>query len=66
MPATQFICPDKTSIPIAVCLSSCPKEQRCLFLPTLRAVAASLERNIDGFSITELLTGTREMHLKKR
>lgn len=36
-----------------------------MFLPTLRAVASSLERNLTKPSITELLSGTRELYLKK-
>jgi len=36
-----------------------------MFLPTLRAVATSLERNLTKPSVTELLSGTRELYLKK-
>jgi len=36
-----------------------------MFLPTLRAVAASLNRNIKEPTVTELLAGTRETYLKK-
>ena len=65
MPATKFICPDGNRIDIADCLSSCPNQQRCMFLPTLRAVAKSLDRNISEPTVTELISGTREIFLKK-
>lgn len=65
MPAKYFICPSGNQIPISQCLLQCPEKQRCMFLPTLRAVAKSLNRKLDAPSITELLTGTREQYLKK-
>ena len=65
MPATKFICPDGKRIDIADCLCSCPNQQRCMFLPTLRAVAKSLERKIFEPTVTELIAGTRETFLKK-
>ena len=65
MPATKFICPDGKRIDIADCLCSCPKQQRCMFLPTLRAVANSLDRKISEPTVTELIAGTRETFLKK-
>ncbi len=65
MPATKFICPDGKRIDIAECLSSCPNQQRCMFLPTLRAVAKSLDRKISEPTVTELIAGTRETFLKK-
>ncbi len=65
MPATQFICPDGKHIPIRQCLQSCPRTQRCLFLPTLRAVANSLRRDMAEPTVTELLAGVRETYLKK-
>lgn len=65
MPATQFICPDGTTIPITTCLKQCPNSQRCMFLPTLKAVAKSLTRDLDKPSVTELLSGNREIYLKK-
>ena len=65
MPATKFICPDGKRIDIADCLSSCPNQQRCMFLPTLRAVANSLDRKISEPTVTELIAGTRETYLKK-
>ena len=46
-------------------MSSCPNSQRCMFLPTLRAVAISLDRNITEPTVTELIAGTRETYLKK-
>ena len=65
MPATKFICKDNTQINIHDCLQSCPHKERCMFLPTLRSIADSLERNLDKPSVTELICGTREAFLKK-
>ena len=65
MPATQYICPDGSTILITECLKQCPNTQRCMFLPTLKAIEESLERNLAKPSVTELLSGTREIYLKK-
>lgn len=65
MPATHFICPDGQAVKIADCLNQCPNTQRCMFLPTLRAVAKSLNRNISEPTVTELISGVRETFLKK-
>ena len=65
MPATKFICPDGQRVDIADCLRSCPHSQRCMFLPTLRAVANSLDRKLSEPTVTELIAGTRETFLKK-
>ena len=65
MPATKFICPDGQRVDIADCLRSCPNQQRCMFLPTLRAVANSLARKLSEPTVTELIAGTRETFLKK-
>lgn len=65
MPATKFICPNGQRIRIADCLNNCPKGQRCMFLPTLRAVANSLDRKISEPTVTELIAGVRETYLKK-
>ena len=65
MPATKFICPNGQKIEIARCLKKCPYGQRCMFLPTLRAVAASLNRDIQQPTVTELLAGTMETFLKR-
>ena len=65
MPATQFKCKNGNKIPIKQCLSHCPNGQRCMFLPTLRSVAESLDRKLDKPSVTELISGTRETYLKK-
>ena len=65
MPATQFICPNGTQVPILQCLQSCPQRQRCMFLPTLRAIAKSLHRGIMEQTVTELIAGVRETYLKK-
>ena len=66
MPATRFICPNGRSITIKRCLEACPQKERCMFLPTLRAVADSLNRGIKGATVTELLSGVRETYLKKK
>ena len=65
MPATQFKCKNGNKIPINQCLKNCPHGQRCMFLPTLRSVAESLDRKLDKPSVTELIAGTRETYLKK-
>ena len=65
MGATKFVCPSGNKILIATCLSRCTSGQRCMFLPTLRAVAKSLDRKIDEPTVTELLCGIRETYLKK-
>ena len=65
MGATEFKCPSGNKVKIKTCLASCPSNQRCMFLPTLRAVADSLNRRIDEPTVTELLCGTREIYLKK-
>ena len=65
MPATRFICPDNQTTTIENCLEKCRLSQRCMFLPTLRAISKSLERNIKEPTVTELITGTRETYLRK-
>ena len=65
MPATKFICPNGNRIRIADCLKHCPNAQRCMFLPTLRAVANTLDRKISEPTVTELIAGVRETYLKK-
>lgn len=65
MPATHFICPDGARVPVSQCLRSCPRGKRCMFLPTLRAVAKSLHRDIKEPTVTELIAGVRETYLKK-
>lgn len=65
MPATKFICPSGERVRIVDCLRSCQNSQRCMFLPTLRAVAKSLDRNIFEPTVTELIAGVRETYLKK-
>ena len=65
MPATKFICPSGQRVPITECLRECPNSQRCMFLPTLRAVANTLDRKISEPTVTELIAGIRETYLKK-
>lgn len=65
MPAKYFICPDGRPIFIEDCLKQCQMQKRCMFLPTLRAVANSLERDLGEPTVTELIAGTRETYLKK-
>lgn len=65
MPATKFICPNGQEVEIPQCLKSCPHHSRCMFIPTLRAIAESLNRKLDKPTVTELIAGTRETYLKK-
>ena len=65
MPAKYFICPNGKSVPIKSCLNSCHLNERCMFVPTLRAVAKSLERGLTQSTVTVLIAGTRETFLKK-
>lgn len=65
MPATTFICPDGQRVPINQCLMQCPQGKRCMFLPTLRAIAKSLNRGIKEPTVTELIAGVRETYLKR-
>ena len=65
MPATRFICPSGHEVNINQCLKKCIHTQRCMFLPTLRAVANSLNRKLQNATVTELLAGTMETFLKK-
>lgn len=65
MPATKFICPNRETVRIEKCLLQCTQVRRCMFLPTLRAVAESLDRKIKNPTVTELLCGVRETYLKK-
>lgn len=65
MPAKWFVCPNGEQIEIAECLEKCSSGSRCMLLPTLRSIAASLNRNLAGASVTELLEGTRAAYLKK-
>lgn len=66
MPATKFSCPDGQETSISGCLEDgCRCGTRCMFLPTLRAVAKSSDRKIDEPTVTELIAGSRETYLKK-
>ena len=65
MPATKFICPNGHQVLIKDCLNHCIQKERCMFLPTLRAIAKSLDRNIKEPTVTELISGVRETYLKK-
>lgn len=65
MGATEFKCPSGDKVKIKACLENCINGKRCMFLPTLRAVAKSLDRKLDEPTVTELLCGTREIYLKK-
>ena len=53
MPATKFICPNGERVLIKDCLASCKQKERCMFLPTLRAVAESLDRGIKEANVNE-------------
>ena len=65
MPVTKFQCQTGNIVPIEKCLAACPNQQRCMFLPTLRAIAKSVDRKISEPTVTELLCGIRETYLKK-
>ena len=65
MPAKYCICPSEEKVLISQCLLQSPQKQRCMVLPTLWAIAKSVNRNLNKPSITELLTGTREQYQKK-
>ena len=65
MPATKFICPDGRVVNIETCLKSCIHGNRCMFLPTLKAISKSLNRNLKEPTVTELISGVRETFLKK-
>ena len=65
MPAKEFICPNGDKVSIGECLAKCPQGERCMFLPTLRAIAEGLDRGLTEPTVTELLAGTRETYLKK-
>ncbi len=64
MPLTNFHCPDKTIIPVQVCLEHCPRpEGRCLSLPTLTSIGKT--RPYTGKpSTTQLLNPTRLEYLQ--
>lgn len=68
MPYNQFICPDGIKCDIKDCLHKCRihwafDAERCLSLPTLRAIAE--QREWKGLpSTTMLLNGTRESYLR--
>ncbi len=62
MPLTQFICPNQCRMNITNCLASCI--DRCMSLPTLKAIADG-ERVWSGrASTTQLLKGTRQAYLE--
>lgn len=65
MPATKFICSDGAEIPVLKCLNKCRQKERCMFLPTLRAIAKTVDRGIQEPTVTELIAGVRETYLKK-
>lgn len=65
MPATKFVCPDGEKVLIDNCLQSCRLKERCMFLPTLRAIAKSVDRKLKEPTVTELIAGVRETYLKK-
>ena len=67
MTATKFICPNNDQVLISQCLERCPHCVRCMAKPTLNAVANSVKDRKLGksFSVTELISGTREIFLKK-
>lgn len=67
MGATNFICPSGNNVKIKDCIDSCPSGMRCMSKATLVSVADSVkDRNLGGqYSVTELISGSREIVLKK-
>lgn len=65
MPGTKFICPNGNEVWICECLNHCRQQERCMFLPTLRAIAKSMDRHIAEPTVTELIAGARETYLKR-
>lgn len=67
MGAVNFVCPNHDVVPISQRLSLCPHHIRCMGKPTLEAVANSVKDRKLGrkYSVTELISGTREIFLKK-
>lgn len=65
MAMTGFVCPDGQAVAVTSCIAQCRQKARCMMLPTLRAIAEADNRDLEGFSITELVAGTREQYLKK-
>lgn len=66
MAATQFTCFNGDNILIEQCLRNCPHCNRCMSLNTLETLAATVkDRGLTKFSVTELLSGTREVFLKR-
>lgn len=66
MPATKFICPNNgDTCAIEQCLKHCTQGCRCMSQPTLAALAESVKpRELTLPSVTELISGTREVFLK--
>ena len=67
MGVKRFICPNGDRVMIEDCLNKCPQRVRCMGKPTLEAVANSVKDRGLGkiYSVTELISGTREVYLKK-
>ena len=65
MPANDFICPNGDEINMYECLLRAHKVLKCMFYLHYEAVATSLERNLTKPSVTELLSGTREIISQK-
>lgn len=61
MPLTHFKCA-AGKVAVADCLNKCPAGSRCLSLPTLTEVGKV--RNLDKFSVTQLINPTRIEYLK--
>lgn len=71
MAITNFICPNGDSVSISKCLKSCKHKNRCMFLPTLKTIASTLQKEdtnkASNFkpTIGELISGNLEIYLKK-
>jgi hypothetical protein len=63
MPVKYFICPTGKKVEIEQCLKGCPFNERCMSLPTLRAI--SKQRKWTGKpSTTQLINGTRLSYIE--
>lgn len=63
MSATKFICPSGKVVGVKQCLAECIEAKRCMFLPTLRSIAKTMDRKLATPTVTELIRGTRESYL---
>ena len=66
MSAKNFICPNGGQVAIDDCLKGCVYGNACLARPTLFSLASGCkDRQLNKFSVTELIRGVRESYLLK-